>query len=237
MYNETNFTHNAATKSWVDSANNPSTDFPIQNLPFCQFYETGSETTSVGVAIGDYVLNLNKCALDGFFAELISSEGVEEMGLMVEDFTPLKENGERFTTVFREIIFELLSDNVDDATIAKLRNNLVPINECKFSLPLFAGDYTDFYCSIFHATNVGKLFRPDNPLMPNYKWIPIGYHGRASSIVVSGTDFRRPKGQNHSEADKPPIFIPSNALDYEMEVGFYIGNGNELGETISIEDA
>ena len=99
------------------------------------------------------------------------------------------------------------------------------------------GDYTDFYCSIYHAMNVGKLFRPDNPLMPNYKWIPIGYHGRASSIVVSGEDVVRPKGQNHSQEDAPPVYIPSKALDYEMEVGFFVGKGNELGETIDIKDA
>jgi fumarylacetoacetase len=114
---------------------------------------------------------------------------------------------------------------------------LFPLSEIEFIKPLEIGDYTDFYCSIFHATNVGAMFRPDNPLLPNYKYIPIGYHGRASSIVVSGTDVRRPKGQNRTDAEKPPVFIPCKNLDYEMEVGFFVGKGNNLGESIPIENA
>jgi fumarylacetoacetase len=103
--------------------------------------------------------------------------------------------------------------------------------------PFLIGDYTDFYCSIFHATNVGSMFRPDQPLMPNYKYVPIGYHGRASSIVISGTDIKRPHGQNHSDPDKPPIFIPTKNLDYEMELGFFVGQGNELGNPVPISEA
>ena len=114
---------------------------------------------------------------------------------------------------------------------------LVKQKDVSFSVAFNIKDYTDFYCSIYHATNVGKLFRPDNPLMPNYKWLPIGYHGRASSIVPSGTDFKRPKGQNRSDQEKPPVYIPSKALDYEMEVGFFVGKGNEIGETVDIKDA
>jgi fumarylacetoacetase len=104
-------------------------------------------------------------------------------------------------------------------------------------MPFQIGDYTDFYSSIFHATNVGSMFRPDQPLMPNYKYVPIGYHGRASSIVVSGTDIKRPHGQNRSDAEKPPVFIPVKNLDYEMELGFFVGKGNELGQPINIKDA
>jgi fumarylacetoacetase len=111
------------------------------------------------------------------------------------------------------------------------------MEEAQFYLPAHIGDYTDFYCSIFHATNVGSMFRPDAPLLPNYKYVPIGYHGRASSIVVSGTEIVRPKGQNRSNAEAPPEYIPCKNLDYEMEVGFFVGRGNELGETISIDNA
>ena len=111
------------------------------------------------------------------------------------------------------------------------------MDEVEFSLPAHIGDYTDFYCSIFHATNVGAMFRPDNPLLPNYKYVPSGYHGRASSIVISGSEITRPKGQNRADADAPPVFIPAKNLDYEMEVGFYVGKGNELGDSISIDKA
>ena len=108
----------------------------------------------------------------------------------------------------------------------------------RFDVPCFpVPNYTDFYCSIYHATNVGAMFRPDNPLLPNYKYVPIGYHGRASSIVVSGTDIKRPKGQNHSDAEKPPVFVPCRNLDYEMEVGFFVGQGNQLGQPIPISEA
>lgn len=118
-----------------------------------------------------------------------------------------------------------------------LAKRLVPINEVEMTLPTEIGDYTDFYCSIFHATNVGSMFRPDNPLLPNYKYVPIGYHGRASSIVVSGTGIRRPRGQNRADADEPPAYIPCKNLDYEMEVGFFVGKGNQLGETINLDQA
>jgi fumarylacetoacetase len=114
---------------------------------------------------------------------------------------------------------------------------LVPITDTEYFSAFEIGDYTDFYCSIYHATNVGSMFRPDNPLMPNYKYIPIGYHGRASSIVVSGTDIKRPKGQNRSDPDQPPVFIPAKNLDYEMELGFFVGQGNELGQPIPISEA
>jgi fumarylacetoacetase len=106
-----------------------------------------------------------------------------------------------------------------------------------FNNQFWTGDYTDFYCSIFHATNVGSMFRPDNPLLPNYKYVPIGYHGRASSIVISGTDIRRPHGQNRSDQEKPPVFIPCKSLDYEMELGFFVGKGNELSKSIPISEA
>jgi len=134
----------------------------------------------------------------------------------------------------RQAVF-LLSDK-NDARVA-IGDHLLSIKDVQFEPAFKTGDYTDFYCSIYHATNVGSMFRPDNPLMPNYKYIPIGYHGRASSIVISGTDIKRPQGQNRSDAEKPPVFVPCKNLDYEMELGFFVGQGNEMGRPIPIADA
>jgi fumarylacetoacetase len=147
------------------------------------------------------------------------------------------ENGTEELSAFRHRLVEILREDVDEKTREKVERCLVPIFDAVFYIPSKIGDYTDFYCSIFHATNVGAMFRPDNPLLPNYKYIPIGYHGRASSIVISGTDVKRPKGQNRADAEKPPVFIPAKNLDYEMEVGFFVGRGNELGNSIPIEQA
>ena len=130
-----------------------------------------------------------------------------------------------------------MSENTDKVIQKRIEHCFVKLIDAELLSPFEIGDYTDFYCSIFHATNVGAMFRPDNPLLPNYKYIPIGYHGRASSIVVSGTDVKRPKGQNRSDAEKPPVYIPAKNLDYEMEVGFFVGKGNNLGDTIPIESA
>jgi fumarylacetoacetase len=140
-------------------------------------------------------------------------------------------------SAFRRRLIEILSDAADEETQKNVRRNLIPMEEAQFYLPAHIGDYTDFYCSIFHAGNVGAMFRPDSPLLPNYKYLPIGYHGRASSIVISGTEITRPKGQNRSDAEAPPVFAECKNLDYEMEVGFFVGCGNDLGETISIDDA
>jgi fumarylacetoacetase len=232
-----NETHDPNLKSWIESANQPDTDFPIQNLPFCEFdYETEEGTAwSVGVVIGDYILNLNKCLEDKLFEEF---EGVPGHGFfMIENLISLQSEKKETSLNLRRKFIELLSDKASEEIQKKVSNNLHPISECEFSVPLPIGDYTDFYCSIFHATNVGAMFRPDNPLLPNYKYIPIGYHGRASSIVVSGTDVKRPKGQTRPDAEQPPAYIPCKNLDYEMEVGFFVGRGNEIGETIAIEDA
>ena len=189
-----------------------------------------------GFAIGNQIFDLSL----GWQTKLF-----EDMGLTI----PLYAEGEASLNwvadnsdsddilEFRQRVFELLGETASEKNKNLVKRCLVPMSEVEFYPPFKTADYTDFYCSIYHATNVGKLFRPDNPLMPNYKWIPIGYHGRASSIITSGQDIKRPKGQNRSDAEKPPIYIPSKALDYEMEVGFFVGKGNELGETIDIKDA
>lgn len=236
MTYEINKTHDQNRKSWIESANAADTDFPIQNLPYCVFRRGKTfEDIRVGIAVGDFVLDVYPCYQAGLFED-------ESFRLAVgtDDFcldNAVMKRADSIQTAFRNRLIEILSEDADEKTRRIVERNLVAIAEAEFWTPAHISDYTDFYCSIFHATNVGKLFRPDNPLLENYKWIPIGYHGRASSIVVSGTDIKRPKGQNRSDQEKPPVYIPSKALDYEMEVGFFVGRGNELGETIPIEKA
>jgi fumarylacetoacetase len=219
MSREINATHDAGLKSWVDSANSPSTDFPLQNLPVCRFIYNNEER--VGVAIGDHVLDVG--AYLAMFGEGKFRSVDIELAASPE---------------IRCMLIADLSETASDSKKRLLKDNaLFPISSCRFLLPFEIGDYTDFYCSVFHATNVGAMFRPDNPLLPNYKYIPIGYHGRASSVVMSGTPVRRPNGQNRSDAEQPPVFGPSRNLDYEMEVGFFVSRGNNLGESIPLSQA
>ena len=236
MTYEINDTHDQNLKSWVESANAPDTDFPIQNLPFCVFARGCTyENVRVGVAIGDFVLDVYACYECCLFDDESFTIAIAASNYCL-DHSVMKKNA-NVQSAFRRRLVEILSADADEETQKQVKRNLIPMGEVDFYLPAHIGDYTDFYCSIFHAANVGAMFRPDNPLLPNYKYIPIGYHGRASSIVVSGTEITRPKGQNRTDADAPPVYIPCKNLDYEMEVGFFVGKGNELGETISIEDA
>jgi fumarylacetoacetase len=237
MTYEINETHDPNLKSWIESANTPDTDFPIQNLPFCFFREKDSlEYPSIGVAIGDQILKLdwflNYQFTKGFLGITKKPRKPSELVGLLE-FTPdiLKTLRLELSQLLRENSLVPI-DNIEEAKV-----NLYTRTDVEIFLPFQIGDYTDFYCSIFHATNVGAMFRPDNPLLPNYKYVPIGYHGRASSIVVSGTDVKRPKGQNRTDQDAPPVYIPAKNLDYEMEVGFFVGKSNEMGESIPIEKA
>ena len=187
----------------------------------------------IAVAIGDKILNLAKCYEDNLFKENMKESLGETLSLLYYNFLatiePIK-----LAELRREVSRILRNDYEGKSYVEKY---LYPISEVDLMMPFQIGNYTDFYCSIFHATNVGAMFRPDNPLLPNYKYIPIGYHGRASSIVVSGTDVKRPKGQTRPDPEQPPSFIPCKNLDYEMEVGFFVGKGNTLGESIAIENA
>jgi fumarylacetoacetase len=235
MTYEINETHDPNLKSWVESANDPNTDFPIQNLPFCVFY-INDDPSSVhhGVAIGDQVLDLDGCFEAGLFNssydEFLGSNNAWDWLDGIMEFSA----SERLE--FRKRISEILTEGFAEKELAT--EFLFSRSNCTFEdLPAVIGDYTDFYASVFHATNVGSMFRPDNPLLPNYKYVPIGYHGRASSIVISGTEIKRPKGQNRTDQEAPPIYIPARNLDYEMEVGFFVGRGNEMGDTIPIEHA
>jgi len=235
MY-EINETHDPNLKSWVESANDPNTDFPIQNLPFCVYVpdQEKSWDWSIGVPIGREVLDLFVLIDSGLLSDSFDLIFGRTLGGACS-LGSLMVRKEEAAELRRQISDVLDERFVNKETASKCLIRRDEISE--FRRPIVIGDYTDFYCSIFHATNVGSMFRPDNPLLPNYKYVPIGYHGRASSIVVSGTDIKRPHGQNRSDTEKPPVFIPCKNLDYEMELGFFVGQGNELGDSIPISEA
>ena len=210
-------THASALTSWVASANDPGADFPIQNLPFGRFRRAGSaQAWRIGVAIGDQVLDLREAGL-----------------IATDDMNALMAEPSAARRALRRRLSEGLRTGSGDQ--AAWEKALVPLDACELALPCRIGNYTDFYVGIHHATAVGKLFRPDNPLMPNYKWVPIGYHGRASSVVPHGTPIRRPKGQ--TAGAEHPSFAPSQKLDFELELGFVVGQGNALGAPIPIAEA
>jgi fumarylacetoacetase len=229
-------THDPAVASWVPSANDPSTDFPVQNLPLGVFRPRGtSGVARIGVAIGDEILDLTACASDGLLLSL-DDDLVARLG--DSTLNRVMERGRAAAGALRFTISDLLRDDGHEpARRAAVERCLLSMREAELLLPAAIGDYSDFYASIEHATNVGSMFRPENPLLPNYKWVPIGYHGRASSIVPSGTDVVRPVGQTRDGDAPAPTFGPSRRLDYELEVGAFIGPGSSMAERISIGDA
>jgi fumarylacetoacetase len=196
------------------------TDFPIENLPFGVF-RAYDGAAHICTAFEDRILDLHACAQAGL---------LDEPALLEPLLNALMAKGRAASRAVRERVRELIESNAADA-------HFLLMNDAEMLLPMRIGDYTDFYASVHHATNVGSMFRPDNPLLPNYKWIPIGYHGRASSIVVSGTPVKRPHGQTRDDQNAPPLFCPSKRLDYEMELGIVIGAGNDLGQPIAARDA
>ena len=227
-----NETHDPKAMSWVESANQPGTDFPIQNLPLGVFVLPRAEKAveNIGMAIGDQILNLSDCAEEGLLADEGAPDELSE-ACVEYCLNPLMELTPGHWAHLRSIVFHWL--RADSDMQEDLQEFLVPMREAQLLLPVDIGDYTDFYASVFHATNVGSMFRPDNPLLPNYKWVPIAYHGRASSIVVSGTPVKRPSGQTR-EGERAPEYGPSRRLDYELELGCYIGGSHEMGETVPI---
>ena len=231
----TNDTHRADLRSWVTSANDGKTDFPIQNLPFGVFRDwEGDDSPRVGVAIGDRVLDVSALR-----AALFSGSARRAVEACAEPvLNPLMALGPECWSALRARLSELLAEDHPDAAEARrsMENALFAMAEVELLVPAAIGDYTDFYASVFHATNVGSMFRPDNPLLPNYKYVPIGYHGRASSIVASGTPVKRPSGQTRSDDAAPPSFGPSRLLDYETEVGAFVGPGNPRGDSIALRD-
>ncbi|KNC65467.1 fumarylacetoacetase [Pseudoalteromonas ardens] len=228
-----NETHDINLKSWVASANQAGTDFPIQNLPFASFRRKDSaEEFRGGVAIGDQVLDLAVVAAAGIFSGEAQDAVEAANAPKLNEFMGM---GQNYWSALRLALSRALREGSEHQ--GALEAALVAQSDVEYALPCHIGDYTDFYTSIYHATAVGSLFRPDNPLLPNYKWVPIGYHGRASSIDVSGQNFPRPKGQTKAPDADTPSFGPCKRLDYELELGIYLGKGNELGDSISIEDA
>ncbi len=211
-------THDPALRSWVESANDPAGDFPIQNLPFGRFRCADGEPWRIGVAIGDQVLDLHATGL-----------------VHHADMNRLMAAGPQARRELRAALSRGLS--CGSTLRARWRDALVAQSQVQLGVPCEIGDYTDFYAGLHHATTVGRLFRPDQPLMPNYKWVPVGYHGRASSIVASGTDVHRPRGQVKAAQADAPVLQPSGRLDYELEVAVYIGAGNALGEPIPVGTA
>jgi fumarylacetoacetase len=216
-------THDPALESWVDSAAG-HTEFPIQNLPLGVF-SPGGQKPRPGIAIGDRILDLHAVLerLPREIAPALAGDRLNELLALAP----------AARAALRRTVSALLCDPTQRA---QLERHVHDAARCAVHLPAEIGDYTDFYVGIHHASNVGRQFRPDNPLLPNYKYIPIGYHGRSSSVRASGTAVRRPRGQI-KPADAPPIFAPTRRLDYEVELGVWVGGGNPLGEPIGIADA
>lgn len=228
-----NETHDPKLISWVESANLATCDFPIQNLPFAIFKQKGTDQVfRGGVAIGDQIIDLSelleKNVLTGLAHEALLACTKDQLN----DFMAM---GKAAWSALRLALSKVLREGAAEQTI--ISECLVAQSDAEYALPCRIGDYTDFYTSIHHATSVGKKFRPDNPLLPNYKWVPIGYHGRSSSIEISGNSFKRPKGQTKAPTATEPSFGPCKRLDYELEVGIFIGSGNALGDPISIDNA
>ncbi len=229
-----NETHDPALQSWVASANVPDNGFPIQNLPFGVFRTAGSaQEFRPGVAIGNQVLDLAALAQTEPWT---GTAGVALAACKASQLNDLMSLGQDHWSALRLQLSRALRVG------SPLQNTLAPMladqATLEFALPAHIGDYTDFYISLHHATAVGKQFRPDNPLLPNYKWVPIGYHGRASSIGISGQEFARPVGQTRPAVEGgKPGFGPCERLDYELELGIFIGRGNQQGERIAIAQA
>ena len=226
-------THDPALKSWVESANAPDADFPLQNLPFGRVRKRGSnEPWRIGVAIGEQVLDL-KLAL----SQCPWPRDVEPLlqALAAGDLRELMQRGGVARRQVRAALSRALREGSDQAPFLELC--LVKQADIELTLPCRIGEYTDFYTGIHHATNVGKQFRPDNPLLPNYKWVPIGYHGRVSSIGVSGQRVHRPRGQLMLPDAKAPVFDAARRLDYELELGVLVGGGNPDGTPLSMAQA
>jgi fumarylacetoacetase len=226
-------TNDPQRKSWVSAANAPGNDFPIQNLPLAVFRRHGSgEPFRGGIAIGDQVLDLELLARVPGFDDTARTAIGAGAGPVLNDLMQL---GGAAWAALRNAAFDGLMEGSRHRPA--FERCLVPQSLVEYALPAHIGDFTDFYTSIHHATAVGRLFRPDNPLLPNYKWLPIGYHGRSSSVGVSGQQIHRPWGQRLPAGHAEPVVAPSARLDYELELGVFVGNGNPLGTPITLPSA
>lgn len=232
-----NPTHDAAVKSWLASANTRSTDFPIQNLPFAVLRRSASdEAFRAAVAIGDQVLDLAALSQTGLLQGLAQQACLACAQPTLNAFMAL---GPRAWISLRHALFALLRFDAPPAVQTEVQRCLIPQSAVEYGLPVRIANYTDFYTSIHHARNVGRIAKPNDsdPLTPNFQWLPIAYHGRASSVVVSGTPFHRPMGQMMPPGASAPVYGPCARLDYELELGIFIGPGNALGEPIPLAQA
>jgi fumarylacetoacetase len=220
-------THDPARRSWVREANGHA-EFPIQNLPLGVF-QHGDDEPGGGIAIGDHILSLRALGQSG----LLAGDALTACNAgATSSLNDLLSMGSGPRRALRRAVSALLAEGAEER-----RELLRASSACQMMLPTRIGDYTDFYAGIVHARNVGELFRPDHPLLPNYKWVPIGYHGRSSSVRVSGEDVRRPCGQRMETGATAPTFAPTSKLDFELELAIWLGGGNTLGEPIAIDRA
>ena len=230
-----NHTHDVTRKSWLASANARGCDFPIQNLPFAVFRRAGSgEAFRGGVAIGDQVVDLDGLSRTTLLSGLAAQAAVACSQPALNDFFAM---GPAAWRALRHDLFALLESSASASSTDALRDCLVPRAAAEYAVPARIGDYTDFYTSIHHALNIGRLFRPEDPLTPNFRWVPTAYHGRVSSIGVSGQKVRRPMGQSMAPGDAAPVYAACARLDYELELGMFVAQGNVLGEQIAVDDA
>jgi fumarylacetoacetase len=229
----TDATNDPASRSWLASANAEGCDFPIQNLPFAVFRRRGSgEPFRGGIGIGDQIVDF------GVLGDSAAFQGDAARGARAANqpaLNALMQLGPQVWRALRRAVFEGLLEGAP--LRSQLSACLMPQSDAEYSVPARIGDFTDFYSSIHHATTIGRMFRPENPLLPNYKWVPIGYHGRSSSIVVSGHDVVRPQGQRLPPGREEPVVGPSARLDFELELGLFIGGGNVLGTPIPMSRA
>ncbi len=232
---QTDHTHDAGRRSWLADANVAGTDFPIQNLPFGMIRRAGSDETFRGaVAIGDHAVDMARLAQVSCFDEEVALAIRACAQPRLNEFMGL---GPAVWKALRHALFDALLEGASGECVEGVRDALLPLNELEHALPAAIGDYTDFYTSLNHARNVGNLIRPENPVSPNFHWLPIAYHGRVSSIGLSGQPVRRPHGQIRSESRQEPEYAPCAMLDYELELGVFVGQATGRGERVALDDA
>jgi fumarylacetoacetase len=224
-----NETHDPARRSFVEAANAPDCDFPIQNLPFGVFRPGPAAHPRVGVAIGDQILDV--AAASALFD---ATAAAAADACAAPNLNKLMALGPQAASALRHSLSRSLSADHGDKGISR---HFTPMAEAELLLPVAIGDFTDFYASVFHAINAGRAFRPDNPLLPNYKYVPVAYHGRASSVRVSGTPVKRPQGQRKGPNEAAPSYGPSRNMDFELELGMYVGTPTALGQTVPVGGA
>lgn len=229
---ELNETHNPAMRSWIGSANTSTTDFPIQNLPLGVFRCEQTDTSRIGVAIGDQILDTHRAADEGLLTNL---DEQTRNACRQARLNGLMALGAGASHALRLQLSRLLREGA--VSQERISQCLIPMEGARLEVPVDIRNYTDFFSSIHHATNSGRQARPDNPLLPNFKSVPVAYHGRATSIRLSGTPCVRPWGQVLPKGAKEPIVVPTAKLDYECELGMFIGQGNSLGTRIGLDEA